>query len=338
MMQDIAAKLKAKREQLGYRIEEVVEKTKVHPSAIHDIESGNFANISPAYLRGFIRLYARFLNVDIEADLKDVPSAQFIEKTQKSAPAKPLPVEPKPAVLNAPPKGEVLPNASPAPVKPVPVVTLATPRSPAYSPKVPIGYSLDDKPNLFWEKITHLPAAVKKAVVFGVIIILAMVVIAKTVPPLVQKIKTAYAEAVLKAKEHKIQTERERALRADKLIKEKSRNTRHGQNKNSGEENITTPSATIPLPAAKSKVITVSLTTKKDCFVRANVDGKILFEGVLRKGVAETWRAGKEINLKLSDGSAVIIDVNGSTIPPISSRPRAIKSLKINSQGISIVK
>jgi len=346
MMQDIGPKLKAKREQLGYRIEEIVEKTKVHPSAIHDIEENNFANISPAYLRGFIRLYAKFLNVDVDADLKDVPSTQTIGKTTKTVPVKPMavnkpPVTP-PAQKNVPPQPKpVLPPApsrqetplKPAPVKPKPVVDA----------KGPLSYSQEERPNPILEKIFNLPSPAKKALAIAVVAVLGIVLIAKGLPPLVEKIKAAHEAAVIHGKERKLKSDRERYLREEKKRIEKGKKNRHTAKREDeaqavNEESESAANALVPIPQVKSKTITVSLTTKKDCFVRANVDGHTLFEGVLRKGVAKTWRAQKEIDLKLSDGSAVIIDVNGSTIPALSTRTRVIKSLKINQRGISVSK
>jgi transcriptional regulator with XRE-family HTH domain len=346
MMQDIGPKLKLKREQLGYRIEEVVEKTKVHPSAIHDIEENNFANISPAYLRGFIRLYAKFLNVDVDADLKEVPSTQTIGKNVKPVPAKPVvmskptvnssaqkyvPPQPKPVLPPAPSRKEA--PFRPAPIKP----------KPAVDTKGPLSYSQEDKPNPILEKIFNLPSPAKKALAIAIVAVLGIVLIAKGLPPLVEKIKAAHEEAVIHGKERKLKAEQERHMREEKKRIEKAKKIRHTAKREeeaqaANEEPESVQSTLTPIPQVKSKTITVSLTTKKDCFVRANVDGHTLFENVLRKGVAKTWRAQKEIDLKLSDGSAVIIDVNGSTIPALSTRTRVIKSLKINQRGISVSK
>jgi len=345
MMQDIGPKLKAKREQLGYRIEEVVEKTKVHPSAIHDIEENNFANISPAYLRGFIRLYAKFLNVDVDADLKDVPSTQTISKNVKPVPAKPVVIN-KPSVNSSAQKyvpPQLKPVLPPKPQAEVPLKPAPTKPKPAVDVKGPLSYSQEDKPNPILEKIFNLPSPAKKALMIAVVAVLGIVLIAKGLPPLAEKIKAAHEASVVHAKERKLQSERERYLREEKKRIEKAKKSRHVAKQEDespavNDESESAPSAFTPIPQVKSKTITVSLTTKKDCFVRANVDGHTLFENVLRKGVAKTWRAQKEIDLKLSDGSAVIIDVNGSTIPPLSTRTRVIKSLKINQRGISVSK
>jgi len=58
MIKELCNRLKEKRKELGYSIEYVVEKTKLHPLMIKDIEEGNLGNENPAYIRGFIKIYA----------------------------------------------------------------------------------------------------------------------------------------------------------------------------------------------------------------------------------------------------------------------------------------
>jgi hypothetical protein len=44
------------------------------------------------------------------------------------------------------------------------------------------------------------------------------------------------------------------------------------------------------------------------------------------------------MELKISDGSAVYIEVNGKAIPELTSRRRPIKTLTITHSGISVEK
>lgn len=81
----------------------------------------------------------------------------------------------------------------------------------------------------------------------------------------------------------------------------------------------------------------VSLSAQRDCFLRVKVDGRVLFEGILRKGTVETWQ-GQSLEFRISDGSAVYLEVNGSPYPSLSSMRKPIKSLKVTSEGISIEK
>ncbi len=95
---------------------------------------------------------------------------------------------------------------------------------------------------------------------------------------------------------------------------------------------VTSPSS------GKNQLLYVSITAKRDCFVIAKVEGKIVFEGTLKKGVVESWRAMRQIEFKFSDGSAVEIEVNGKLLPPLTRLRQPIKSLKITPQGVSVEK
>jgi len=68
------------------------------------------------------------------------------------------------------------------------------------------------------------------------------------------------------------------------------------------------------------------------------VDGKLLFDGQLAEGAIETWRGDKEIEMKIRDGSAIALEVNGKDIPTLTSLRKPIKSLKITPSGIVIDK
>ena len=74
MIKEICHKLSEKRKELGYDIEYAVDKTKLHPSVIRDIESGNLANINSAYTKGFMKIYASFLGVDLGNSLEEISS------------------------------------------------------------------------------------------------------------------------------------------------------------------------------------------------------------------------------------------------------------------------
>ena len=64
MTEPQGAKLKQIRLQKGYSLEEVQKKTKIHPNILKAIEEDNLVNISPIYMRGFLKIYCRVLEVD----------------------------------------------------------------------------------------------------------------------------------------------------------------------------------------------------------------------------------------------------------------------------------
>ena len=72
--------------------------------------------------------------------------------------------------------------------------------------------------------------------------------------------------------------------------------------------------------------------------MKVKLDGRIVFEGVLKKGSLESWQATEELEFKISDGSSVDVEVNGKLLPPLSKIRKSIKSLRITTKGISIDK
>jgi transcriptional regulator with XRE-family HTH domain len=232
MIEELCSKLKEKRKELGYTIEEVVEKTKLHPSAIRDIEEGNLNNINLTYLKGFIKIYASFLGVDAGRDLEEITTKVVIKKE---------PVQRK--------------------------------IMPTFTPKI------------------------KKNIIF--IIIFIFLLVAGLI--FVNRVRKLFSvkEAVVKIE---------------------------------GE--------TPPLPSlsADNYRVVTAVKAKRSCFLKVKVDGKLLFEGILTAGMVETWKGKKEIELKISDGSAVSLEVNGKMLPPLTSLRQPIESVKITPTGISVEK
>lgn len=250
MIQEVCRALKEKRKELGYSLEYVVEKTKLHPSVIKDIENGNLNKISPAYLRGFMKIYVSFLGVDAKGALDEIDTKEDATDKQK------------------PPKKKES-------------VTSATAGSPRQA-----------------EKVKNISPTVKKyiiAVIAGILIIWLGLASLRFVVRAVEKIF------------HPV---------------EKKENI-------SQAESFSFP---------EGKELQVSLTAKKKCFVRVVVDGRLLFEGVIDKGALESWQAAKEIEFKISDGSAIYLEVNGKPLPTLTSIHKPIKSLKITPSGITVDK
>lgn len=245
MIKEICAKLRDKRRELGYRIEDVVEKTKLYPSVIKDIEAGDFSNINKAYLKGFIRIYASFLEVDLGDALED----------SELSPAASLP-----------------------------------------------------KKEIKKEK-KEIPPRVKKVIVFSLAGIFVLWGFGKIVRALGRKFhqKSVSSQVV------------------PKLEREKAQSSAPGAE--AGPEKAGSQSTVYAADEA-----TLFLTTKRQCYLKVKVDGKIFFEGVLDKGIAETWKGKKEIELKVSDGSAVLLDINGESIPLLTSM-RKPRSLRITPKG-----
>lgn len=69
----LGQKLEEARKRKGVSIREVSESTKIRGDYISAIEAGNFEiNLPEVYLRGFVRLYAKFLGLDEDAMVADL--------------------------------------------------------------------------------------------------------------------------------------------------------------------------------------------------------------------------------------------------------------------------
>ncbi|MFO8052933.1 MAG: DUF4115 domain-containing protein [Candidatus Omnitrophota bacterium] len=267
MIEELCKKIKEKREAAGYSVEEVVKATKLHPSVIRDIENCNLGNITPIYIKGFIKIYASFLGIELKDELEEIKE-KVSSQTKK------------------PPKK----------------------KEPGQNPIFKLF-------KLISKKITKIPPRVRKKIVAIAVVLIVLWLGFLGIRFSFRKVlgffrdrPKAEQQAPAEASEEKEATEQ---TQADS-----------------------------PKPANIGQLdqITASLTVKKDCYIKAISDGKVIFDGVLDKGEVETWKADKELEFKISDGSAVYLEVDGEPIPKLSSIHKPIKSLVINSSGITVNK
>lgn len=252
MIKELCNRLKEKRKELGYSIGYVVEKIKLHPLMIKDIEEGNLGNENPTYIRGFIKIYAALLKVEVGSSLEEIGAA-------------------KPRAEKREPK-----------------------------PKKIVGNSIFNHIGNIVKKIS--PEIRKKSIIILVgVALLWVFFIASSF--MLRKITNFFTVPAKSTQEVK----KEKNSQAIAIFPE-------------GEELVAT------------------LTAKKHCFLKVVVDGNLLFEGVLKKGMRETWRGDKEIELKIRNGSAITLEVNGRLIPTLTSLRKPIKSLKITPSGIVVDK
>lgn len=70
------AKLKKIRLQKGLSLEEVHRRTKIHINILKAIEEDSVTNISPVYIKGFLKIYCKFLGVDPKDYIPDYREPQ----------------------------------------------------------------------------------------------------------------------------------------------------------------------------------------------------------------------------------------------------------------------
>jgi cytoskeletal protein RodZ len=267
MIEELCKKIKEKRKAAGYSIEEVVKKTKLHPSVIRDIESCNLGNITPIYIKGFIKIYASFLGIEIKDELEEVKEkvSSQIKKPKR--------------------KKDLGQN---------PIIKLS---------------------KLIAKKITKIPPRARKKIVTVAVVLVVLWLGFLGIRFSFRKV-LAFFRNRPKAEQQAPEKTSEKKETLEQTQADKPKSINIGQ----------------------LDQITVSLTVKEDCYIRVISDGKIIFDSVLDKGEAETWKADKELEFKISDASAVYLEVDGEPIPKLSSIRKSIKSLIINSSGITVNK
>jgi cytoskeletal protein RodZ len=253
MLEELCQTLKEKRKELGYDLEEAVERTKLHPSVIKAIESGNLKDISPVYIKGFINIYASFLGVRVGDDLDNVIPRKESNK----------------------------------------VIRIRKPK--------------DKKKLDFLKKISPEFRRNILIAIAGIAALIVLIIIFSSVVKFIKAKLTRPPE--------------------EKLITSVT-----------SPASSNAPKLSVSSANQHQEAIAVSLKFKRDCFLRVRRDGKIIFEGVLKKGTLESWQANQELEFKISDGSSVDVEVNGKLLPPLSKIRKSIKSLKITTKGISIDK
>lgn len=85
-METTGARLKRIRLEKGISLEEVHKKTKVHPDILRSIEEDSLINFNPVYIRGFVKIYCKFLGVDPKECISDYqePKAEAAVTRQRS--------------------------------------------------------------------------------------------------------------------------------------------------------------------------------------------------------------------------------------------------------------
>jgi len=77
-MEPIGKVLKKTRLEKGFTLEDVQKKTKININILSAIEEENFINLSPIYVKGFLKIYSNFLGINLEeymAGYKEQPPA-----------------------------------------------------------------------------------------------------------------------------------------------------------------------------------------------------------------------------------------------------------------------
>lgn len=93
-VESIGEKLKKIRQQKGLSLEDAHKKTKIHLNILKAIEGDSLTNLSPIYLKGFLKIYCKFLGLDPKECLPDYKEPQAPSLARVSSEAKDQPLKP----------------------------------------------------------------------------------------------------------------------------------------------------------------------------------------------------------------------------------------------------
>jgi len=91
-MESAGARLKKIRLEKGLSMEEVQKRTKIHLNILKAIEEDSLINFSPIYIKGFLKIYCKFLNANPRDYIPDYKEPQNITKYTPEAPVRPKPL------------------------------------------------------------------------------------------------------------------------------------------------------------------------------------------------------------------------------------------------------
>lgn len=84
--------------------------------------------------------------------------------------------------------------------------------------------------------------------------------------------------------------------------------------------------------------VRIGLHALDDCWVLARLDGKIVFQNILKKGRFESWSAKDKVELSLGSAGAVRLEVNGKLIPSLGRKGQVLKNILITKDGLKVGK
>ncbi len=103
-----------------------------------------------------------------------------------------------------------------------------------------------------------------------------------------------------------------------------------------------TPSQPIePIPVVSqpvSKEINLTVRALKKSWLRVKADDRTVFQSTLNKGVVETWRANDQIEITGKNIIHLEFELNGNLIGTLGRKNRKAKSVTITKDGLSVTK
>lgn len=257
-MESIGQKLKQARLEKGISLEEAHKKTKINLRILNAIEEDRLVNFNPVYIKGFLKIYCKFLGVDSPGGLPDYKG----------------PAGAAPSLLRQEEKRDSFFKASP----------------------------------LRSASLRINPEKIKAAVIAVLIIVFIWVALFGL-------------GRVISLRRHKALSRKPRAAVVNPAPK--------------AEKKVEKIKIDAEAPAVFS-VLRLGIRTREDCWVQLKLDGKIIFQNILKKGRSESWQAKEKIELSLGNAAGVDLEVNGKLISNLGKKGQALKNIMITKDGLMV--
>ncbi|MDO8748875.1 MAG: DUF4115 domain-containing protein [Candidatus Omnitrophota bacterium] len=315
--------LKNIREEKGYSVEQVSKGTKISAPVIRAIEGGRTDNVEPIYLKGFLKLYCRFLGIVWADFLKEHPLPML------SGSAAPTSKYGRPVVnrgVESSRRAKETSKTNAYTVK----KTKGEPKASA-EPSPGPAFILNNKKNIFIVLLV-IASLLSLAVVYK-----GFVFIKENIPKIqLPRVKPKSQAAVSPKK-----PPQKVIIKGNKPVKSLTPPKKSPQQDASkvkvqasgGSTMLTTGS----IKETKPKAITVVVRAQEDNFLKVKVDAQMVYQGVLRKGKAESWTAKEKIELSVADAGAIVLEIGEKIFSSLGKRGQPIKNILINREGLKVL-
>src|SRR3989338_8417586 len=323
--------LKNIREEKGYSVEQVSKGTKISTSVIRAIEGGRTDNVEPIYLKGFLKLYCRFLGIAWADFLREHPLPMLSGSTMLTTGG---------STASTGKYGRPVVSRGVEPSR----KAKETSKTGAYTARKTKGESkasaelspgpafiLNNKKNIFIVLLV-IASLLSLAIAYK-----GFVFIKKNIPKIqLPRVKPKSPAAVSSKK-----PPQKVIIRGNKPVKSLTPPKKSLQQDASkvkvqasgGSTMLTTGS----IKETKPKAITVVVRAQEDNFLKVKVDAQMVYQGVLRKGKAESWTAKEKIELFIADAGAAVLEIGEKIFSSLGKRGQPIKNILINSEGLRVL-
>jgi cytoskeletal protein RodZ len=298
---DIGLILKEERERRNLTIDMVHDVTKIPMDSLKAIEEGyKVRTLSPFYYKSFVRIYAQYLNLDLNTLLSGTP-------------------------LEKPPATHV----------PVPVRAVKSPSVQSVLPRKIFHRSLYPSRYKTWLKF--FGAALVAVAVLSLVI--AAVKRAGSRAPETSVAGAGVADRGAGKELEKKAVRKETVAPEPRPVQNTRSPAKPPAEPKAGAVEPRVPKAEPRDTGDKSPYnVTVAVRAKSNSWLNVKVDGVTVFQTTLKKGAVQAWNAKKTIDISGRNMDELDIEVNGKAVGRLGRRNMKVKKVRITPEGLSVEK